>query len=175
MKKTTFIIGDKIEEMNTSVKENVQFTNTKAQKIQQTWYNKTKSTKSMDGRNHKKREDTQLKDTENSFNKIIKKTSLSKRGDAYPGTRSIQITKQTGQEKTLPQPHKNKNTKPTEEGTLKSAQKKDLETYKGRFIGIEPDFPVETLIPRRAWIDFSLNYETIDVSPKYYTQQNFQP
>lgn len=54
MKKTTFIIGDKIEKMNISVKENVQFTNTKAQKIQQTWYNKTKSTKSMDGGNHKK-------------------------------------------------------------------------------------------------------------------------
>ena len=53
-------------------------------------------------------EETQVKDMENIFNKIIEeKFPQPKEGSADQGTRNIQNTEQTGSEKKFPMTHNN--------------------------------------------------------------------
>ena len=52
------------------------------------------------------------------------------------GTRSLQNTKQMTQEKKIPPPHNNQNTKYIQQRILKVARGKDQVTYKGRPIRI---------------------------------------
>ena len=78
-------------------------------------------------------EESQVKEQENIFNKIIEKKFQPNERDTDKETRSIQNTKQIGPKMTTPLPHNNKNIQ-NKERTVKAAVKNAQVSYKARTI-----------------------------------------
>ncbi|CAH7484839.1 AABR07011733.1 [Phodopus roborovskii] len=144
---------DKLEEIDSSTKENHKSNKSLTQNIQEMWDTMKRPNLRIIG--IEEGEEAQLKGAENIFNKIIeenfpnlKKDMPMKVQEAYRTPNRLDQRKKTPRHIIIKTPSiQNK------ERILRAAKEKGQVTYKGRPIKITPDFSMETLKARRSWID----------------------
>ncbi|CAH7172607.1 LOC299282 [Phodopus roborovskii] len=144
---------DKLEEIDSSTKENHKSNKSLTHNIQEMWDTMKRPNLRIIG--IEEGEEAQLKGAENIFNKIIeenfpnlKKDMPMKVQEAYRTPNRLDQRKKTPRHIIIKTPSiQNK------EKILRAAKEKGQVTYKGRPIKITPDFSMETLKARRSWID----------------------
>ena len=144
---------DKLEEIDSSTKENLKSNKSLTQNIQEMWDTVKRQNLRIIG--IEEGEEAQLKGAENIFNKIIeenfpylKKDMPMKVQEAYRTPNRLDQRKKTLRHIIIKTPNiQNK------ERILRAVKEKGQVTYKGRPIKITPDFSMETLKARRSWID----------------------
>lgn len=115
--------------------------------------------------------ESQLKGQENIFSKIIEERFPNLKKNMPTKVQEAYRTQIDWRRKKILLPHNSQNTKHTEQRrVLKAAKKKGQVIYKGKPIGITPDFSIEILKVRRTWIDV-LKTKTTDANSDYYIQQ----
>jgi hypothetical protein len=139
---------DSVENMDTTIKENVKCKKILTQNIQEIQDTMRRLNLRIIGIDEN--EDFQLK----HYTKLQKKTSGTY-GKRCPKTHKKPIELQNSvPERKLLLNHNNQNNKCTKKGRiLKAVREKGQITYKGRPIRFTPDFSLETLKIRRSWAD----------------------
>ena len=146
-------VEDSIDDIDTSVKENIKSKKVLTQNVQELWDTMKRPNLRIIG--IEEGEDLQLKGPENIFNKIIeenfpnlKKELPIKVLEAYRTPNKLDQKRKSPRHiiiKTLSIQNK--------ERILRASREKQQVTYKGKPIRITPDFSMETLKARRAWTE----------------------